>query len=168
MDIKSLKKQETMEQIQGGRRIELEDSECVGEDVINTQRTTTFGGISGAEVIHGGGNKKGQLPIKYKPFRFYEDRLSTFDDWPKFMNPRPSSLARAGFIYTGRSDKVKCFECGVTLCNWEPSDEPISEHIRWSSMCKYINKLINHGGCEYRCCKCGNFKEWGYRCCVLF
>lgn len=67
-----------------------------------------------------------------------EERLKTFDEWPKYMRPTPLELAKAGFYYTGMGDRVMCFSCKVVLKNWEPSDTAWDEHARWRSSCSYL------------------------------
>ena len=59
----------------------------------------------------------------------YQRRLDTFNDWPKRIVPDKYSLAKAGFLYTGQYDKIKCFACHV---------DPWSEHKRWSDQCWYL------------------------------
>ena len=39
------------------------------------------------------------------------DRLKTFDTWPKYLRPTKEEMASAGFVYTGKSDRVVCFAC---------------------------------------------------------
>lgn len=48
-------------------------------------------------------------------------------------------MAGAGFYYepTG-SDRAICFQCGICLLYWEPTDEPWSEHERHSTHCPYV------------------------------
>lgn len=48
-------------------------------------------------------------------------------------------MAGAGFYYepTG-SDRTLCFQCGICLLYWEPTDEPWSEHERHSNNCPYV------------------------------
>ena len=65
-------------------------------------------------------------------------RLRTFDDWPKYMLPRKEQLASAGFTYTGKGDKVKCFKCGILLRDWRPTDNPFKEHYLWSKNCEFL------------------------------
>ena len=69
---------------------------------------------------------------------FYEDRLKTFENWPKQMTPDKYSLARAGFYYTGEGDKVTCFACKLSLGHWERDDEALIEHNKWSANCAYL------------------------------
>ena len=78
----------------------------------------------------------------------YEERLKSFTTWPRFLYPRPEALARAGFFYTGVSDKVTCFWCGKTVHDWEPNDMPVEEHKRWSSTCAFLTMMCHPGGID--------------------
>ena len=71
----------------------------------------------------------------------YETRLKSFTSWPKFMYPSPKSLARCGLFYHGRSDKTICFCCGVTLSDWEPTDNEWYEHRHWSRQCMFLKMV---------------------------
>lgn len=60
----------------------------------------------------------------------------------------PKSLAAAGFFHRPTSknlDRVACFTCNVCLVNWEPQDDPIQEHCKHGSTCRFIQKtdLLN-------------------------
>ena len=72
---------------------------------------------------------------------YYEDRLRTFDTYPKQMLPDKFQLARAGLYYTGKSDICQCFRCHVKLSSWERDDDAIKEHFKWSSNCEYMNRV---------------------------
>ena len=65
-------------------------------------------------------------------------RLETFTHWPLdyFLNPK--DLTEAGFFYTGVSDNIKCFSCGIVLNNWQPFDDIYEQHIIFSPKCKYL------------------------------
>lgn len=64
-------------------------------------------------------------------------RLASYRDWPlSFMEP--AKLAAAGFYFTGKDDKVKCFECQVEIFHWTRGDNPMSDHQRCSGRCRYI------------------------------
>lgn len=59
--------------------------------------------------------------------RAYRARLSTFElGYPSTMSHFPnlsrSKFAKAGFIYVGPGDRVRCVECGATLENHVPTD----------------------------------------------
>ena len=60
---------------------------------------------------------------------YYENRLSTFDAYPKQMLPNWFQLAKAGLHYTGKSDICQCFRCLIKLSSWERDDDAIKEKI---------------------------------------
>lgn len=72
----------------------------------------------------------------------FSDRLLSFKNWPGVQSPL--SLASAGFFYINPDDDVKCFYCGIRISNWKPSDDPLSEHLRWSKDCVFANLLIKN------------------------
>ena len=37
-------------------------------------------------------------------------------------------MIASGFYYTGHADKITCFHCGITLFNWDSSDDVDVEH----------------------------------------
>ena len=59
---------------------------------------------------------------------YYENRLKTFDTYPKQMLPDKIQLARAGLYYSGKSDMCQCFRCHVKLSSWERDDDAIKEY----------------------------------------
>jgi len=70
--------------------------------------------------------------------RFEKNRLRTFKNWPlSFVTP--SELSKAGFYYLLHSDQVRCFECKITLFNWEQGDRAITEHFNNNTRCKLLN-----------------------------
>lgn len=72
-------------------------------------------------------------------YRFESVRLASYGNWPvAYMDP--AKLSSAGFYYTGEGDNVKCFECGVVICQWVEGDNPMSDHQRWQSNCRFVRK----------------------------
>ena len=69
----------------------------------------------------------------------YEERLATFTSWPHVSpTPQPADLATAGFIYAPTHsfrDNVKCSTCRRNLDGWEPDDNAITEHLKFSPNC---------------------------------
>ena len=61
-------------------------------------------------------------------YQKYDQRILTFNTWPKSHPIYPGSIARGGFIYTGRGDKVYCPWCQISLVEWETFDIPMDEH----------------------------------------
>ena len=74
-------------------------------------------------------------------YKYYEQRLKTFYNWPKQMIPDKYCLAKSGFVYTGRGDKVRCFQCGVGVDDWERTDDADKEHVKWSPNCDYLKMV---------------------------
>ena len=72
---------------------------------------------------------------------YYENRLKTFDTYPKQMLPDKIQLARAGLYYTGKSDVCQRFRCHVKLSAWERDDDAIKVHYKWSPQCEYIKMV---------------------------
>ncbi|XP_033739515.1 E3 ubiquitin-protein ligase XIAP-like isoform X2 [Pecten maximus] len=62
--------------------------------------------------------------------------------WPQdFVMQTPRQLAQAGFFYTGATDTVRCHYCDGGLREWEPNDDPWTEHARWFPLCKFVIKI---------------------------
>jgi Inhibitor of Apoptosis domain len=76
--------------------------------------------------------------VSQRVYKFYEDRLSTFDTWSSQIVPDKYQLAKAGFYYSGYSDKVVCFFCHIELSKWEKTDNPWDEHTKHSPSCEYL------------------------------
>ncbi|CAH1265029.1 BIRC3 [Branchiostoma lanceolatum] len=73
-------------------------------------------------------------------------RLSSFQLWPSSTAVAAQHLAKAGFFYTMVADNVKCFYCDGGLRNWEPGDEPWTEHAKWFPRCEF---LLQQRGDDY-------------------
>ncbi|NWT04148.1 XIAP ligase, partial [Mionectes macconnelli] len=65
-------------------------------------------------------------------------RLGTFVEFPLDCPVSASALARAGFVYTGEGDKVKCFSCHGTIGGWASGDSALERHKQLSPNCKFI------------------------------
>ena len=74
------------------------------------------------------------------------DRYATFETWPFSHFIKPYDLAKAGFIYTGYSDKVECVKCKVVLKKFEIDDIPMLEHTRWSPKCSIVRNFFKNNG----------------------
>ncbi|XP_069136434.1 baculoviral IAP repeat-containing protein 3-like [Argopecten irradians] len=62
--------------------------------------------------------------------------------WPgDYVVQTPHQLALAGFFYTGETDTVRCHYCDGGLREWEPNDDPWTEHARWFPFCKFVIKI---------------------------
>uniref|UniRef100_A0A8W7P4R4 RING-type domain-containing protein n=1 Tax=Anopheles coluzzii TaxID=1518534 RepID=A0A8W7P4R4_ANOCL len=81
-------------------------------------------------------------------FHIEENRLRSFTSrWPvTFISP--NVLARYGFYYVGTDDTVKCYFCRVEIGLWEPQDDVIQEHLRWSPYCPLLKKRPTNNKCN--------------------
>lgn len=78
-----------------------------------------------------------QPPMDY---RIESARLQSYSNWPlEYMEP--ARMAAAGLYYTGRGDQARCFECGITIGEWEEGDNPMSDHRRYQSNCRFVRGL---------------------------
>lgn len=78
---------------------------------------------------------------EYPNFAIEADRLKSYEDWPTSLKQKPQTLSDAGFFYTGKSDRVKCFSCGGGLKDWEQDDEPWEQHAIWYNNCHYLQLM---------------------------
>lgn len=74
-------------------------------------------------------------------YRILEARLNSFNNWPATLRQTPSQLAEAGFYYSGLGDLVKCFQCDGGLQEWNPSDDPWTEHALWFPHCSFVQMV---------------------------
>ncbi len=58
------------------------------------------------------------------------DRMETFDTWDAAGKPPKGELVKASFFFTGHRDLVVCPWCGTSVLDWQPHDDPLSEHNR--------------------------------------
>ncbi|KAJ1058260.1 hypothetical protein K5549_020101, partial [Capra hircus] len=67
------------------------------------------------------------------------NRLKTFANFPSSSPVSASALARAGFLYTGEGDTVRCFSCHAAVDRWRYGDSAIGRHRKVSPNCRFIN-----------------------------
>ncbi len=73
--------------------------------------------------------------------KYFQERLRTFQYWPSQIRPDKYALAHSGFVYLGKSDRVKCFCCGIECHEWKTDDNAWLEHQKHSPNCEYINMV---------------------------
>ncbi|RZC35564.1 BIR and/or zf-C3HC4 3 domain containing protein [Asbolus verrucosus] len=80
-------------------------------------------------------------PKKESPDHQIEaNRLKTFENWDNEA-VTPEMLAKAGFYSLNNSnDLVKCAFCNAEVCRWEPGDNPLEEHRKWSPNCPFLKQ----------------------------
>uniref|UniRef100_A0A3B3HG46 E3 ubiquitin-protein ligase XIAP n=1 Tax=Oryzias latipes TaxID=8090 RepID=A0A3B3HG46_ORYLA len=81
------------------------------------------------------GNWESDSTIDYSKIN---NRLESFynSSWSKKVSPL--QLAEAGFLFTGVSDRVRCFSCQKTVENWSQEDQPVDRHIQVSPSCTFL------------------------------
>ncbi|NXS09261.1 XIAP ligase, partial [Neodrepanis coruscans] len=67
-------------------------------------------------------------------------RLGTFVAFPPDCPVSAAALARAGFVYTGEGDKVRCFSCQTTIEGWASGDSAVERHKQLSPNCEFITE----------------------------
>lgn len=87
-----------------------------------------------------------KVVCNFPRYSSFEDRMKSFDKWPKSMKMKPSALSEAGFFYLGHDDRAVCFHCGGGLNEWKEFDEPWVEHAYWFPKCKFV---LNVKGQEF-------------------
>lgn len=75
-------------------------------------------------------------------------RLSSYSNFPRHVNVFVSALSKAGFYYTGSTDTVRCYACGITHQNWTQGDNPEEIHFRLSPSCTHLqnSRLFDGAG----------------------
>ncbi|XP_070182737.1 baculoviral IAP repeat-containing protein 3-like [Littorina saxatilis] len=88
------------------------------------------------------------LCVKYPHYEQEEERKGSFENWPKvFQTLFPSSvMVSAGFYYSGYSDKVICYSCGLEAYNWTANADVLTTHAKVSPTCLHV---ISHKGQEF-------------------
>ena len=69
-----------------------------------------------------------KTPIIFPEYELPKRRMETFRNWPKYLHPKPKRLTNAGFFYCGYSDCVQCYDCGLLLNEWKPTDNELKKH----------------------------------------
>ena len=70
-------------------------------------------------------------------------RIHSFNNFLRQVNSFTSFLARAGYYYTGVSDEVRCYACGITHIKWTSRDDPIAIHRNFSPSCSHVINLYS-------------------------
>ncbi|XP_068702265.1 uncharacterized protein [Montipora foliosa] len=81
------------------------------------------------------------LPSDLKDMTLVGNRVRTYMYWPSTSSVNVFELARAGFVFTGVDDVVKCFQCKGTLKMWKPGDDPMDGHREYYPDCPHVVAL---------------------------
>lgn len=87
---------------------------------------------------HNEQNNGNSIEYAYSLFKNYDKRMESFSDWPIGLPQKKDDMACAGFFYTGKSDKVICFSCGLNINKWKPTDLPIILHAKYLGKCEFM------------------------------
>lgn len=68
----------------------------------------------------------------------YNNRLDSFKSHWKVKGITPQQMAESGFYYLGPGDRVRCLFCSIEIDQWEPKDDPLTEHKRVSPLCSFF------------------------------
>ena len=81
---------------------------------------------------------------EYEHYKNLDTRRLSYDhpDWPSDVPLAPEALARAGWFYIGREDRVQCPWCGGCVFNWVPGDSALGEHRRHFPHCEFVQEHI--------------------------
>ena len=76
-------------------------------------------------------------------FQHLKDRINSFkrSNWPSHLLAQPNDLARAGFYFFKKPDKVKCVYCKGCLKNWQISDTPSEQHKLHFPHCTFLSNI---------------------------
>ncbi|XP_050547306.1 inhibitor of apoptosis protein-like [Daktulosphaira vitifoliae] len=88
---------------------------------------------------------------KHKEFADYNTRLKTFENCPKKLESKISTLCDAGFLYigNGQNDQMLCYCCSQGLKDWDDEDDPfLAVHIycyvrqKLTSSCRLFSVIL--------------------------
>ncbi|XP_060585939.1 baculoviral IAP repeat-containing protein 3-like isoform X2 [Ruditapes philippinarum] len=86
------------------------------------------------------------IPYFSKPSRYteYQDQKKRYDSFqtPKWLTdykPDINLLVGCGFFFTENNDLVRCYHCGIGLKDWTIEDDPLTQHVKYSSTCDFLN-----------------------------
>lgn len=103
-------------------------------DESSFQEKMTFNSFEGSNTyVPADINQNGEFVEEF-------NRLKTFANFPSSSPVSASSLARAGFLYTGEGDTVRCFSCQA-VDRWQYGDSAIGRHRKVSPNCRFINRF---------------------------
>ena len=83
-------------------------------------------------------------------FKYETARLESFQSWPANAKVEAWKMARAGLLYTGQEEEVKCVWCGVVLANWQYGDQVMARHRTISPDCPFVKNISDNVPCGSR------------------
>ena len=87
-------------------------------------------------------------PVTESPnFKYEAVRLETFQSWPANAKVEAWKMARAGLLYTGQEEEVKCLWCGVVMGDWQFGDQVMARHRATSPDCPFVKNISDNIPC---------------------
>jgi len=71
-------------------------------------------------------------------YKYERVRLQTFQSWPANAKVEAWKMAKAGLLYTGLEEEVKCTWCGVIISDWQYGDQVMAKHRMTSPDCPFV------------------------------
>jgi len=71
-------------------------------------------------------------------YKYEKNRLDTFQQWPANAKVEAWKLAKAGLLYTGQDEEVRCFACSCVLSHWQYGDQVMTRHRLASPECPFV------------------------------
>uniref|UniRef100_A0A2C9KB53 Uncharacterized protein n=1 Tax=Biomphalaria glabrata TaxID=6526 RepID=A0A2C9KB53_BIOGL len=81
-------------------------------------------------------------PPFYPLYSSIHIRIDSFQKWGYSNILDPNTLAQEGFVYTGYSDCVRCFQCGLGLRSWKLGDDVLVEHTKFRPSCSLLQSIL--------------------------
>lgn len=85
----------------------------------------------------------------YKKYHSYESRLKSFETCLAKNRINPEEFAAAGFFFSGYTDLVACFACGMRLFGWKKDDDPWVNHAYYRPFCIHVTENKNDEFVKY-------------------
>ena len=87
-------------------------------------------------------------PLTESPnFKYEAVRLESFQSWPANAKVEAWKMARAGLLYTGQDEEVKCEWCGVVMGDWQFGDQVMARHRATSPDCPFVKNISDNIPC---------------------
>jgi len=71
-------------------------------------------------------------------YKYERNRLETFREWPANAKVEAWKMAKAGLLYTGTDEQVKCSWCNCVLSQWQYGDQVMARHRLASPDCPFV------------------------------
>jgi len=81
-------------------------------------------------------------------YKYERVRLETFQSWPANAKVEAWKMARAGLLYTGQGEEVRCIWCGVVMGEWQFGDQVMARHRQTSPQCPFVLQTSDNVPCD--------------------